>query len=403
MTKLAAIALVLAACGPREVPRQPSPGSGSSSGSIAAAAPADAPAATAEVTQEARLAAIQLAMNHLDEASQQCWAKAATKRFDIEGDVVAQIEIAARGPAAVTLVRDTTRNVDLTTCLRTLLASWPWAPPLHGEIIQLPFRFRAPAGQHVIDRELVDWKEQGGVSVAVLLDEASTGNGAASMLSVAMSSGATTGLRRAERAELWYFLAARPEEAERLEVTITAPSGNQLARAGDMLYVPRGGVRELAVRPPAGLRAVVVLVPGGIEGTARSGALPTPLAAGPFKPAPPAPLLIRGAAVKRSGPAAIFVEPATVKGTVLAASTLHLAAGVTVAEHVHAKESELLYVISGGGTMTIAGVAQAVTPTSVIQIPPNTKHAFTAERDTVALQIYTPAGPEQRFKAKAKL
>jgi len=50
--------------------------------------------------------------------------------------------------------------------------------------------------------------------------------------------------------------------------------------------------------------------------------------------------------------------------------------------------------------MTIAGTEVAVTPTSVIQIPPNTKHSFAAKEAVRALQIYTPAGPEQRFKKK---
>jgi quercetin dioxygenase-like cupin family protein len=50
------------------------------------------------------------------------------------------------------------------------------------------------------------------------------------------------------------------------------------------------------------------------------------------------------------------------------------------------------------GTLTVAGVAQDVTDHAVVQIPPNTKHAYTAKVDGFALQIYTPAGPEQRFK-----
>ena len=43
-----------------------------------------------------------------------------------------------------------------------------------------------------------------------------------------------------------------------------------------------------------------------------------------------------------------------------------------------------------------------VTATSVIQIPPSTKHAFVATAAVRAVQIYTPAGPEQRFKQKPK-
>jgi quercetin dioxygenase-like cupin family protein len=50
--------------------------------------------------------------------------------------------------------------------------------------------------------------------------------------------------------------------------------------------------------------------------------------------------------------------------------------------------------------MTVAGTQIAVTPTSVIQIPPNTKHAVTATEEIRAVQLYTPPGPEQRFKKK---
>jgi len=60
----------------------------------------------------------------------------------------------------------------------------------------------------------------------------------------------------------------------------------------------------------------------------------------------------------------------------------------------------MLYVLAGSGTLTIAGNELPVTATSVIQIPPNTKHAFVAAEAVRALQIYTPAGPEQRFKKK---
>jgi quercetin dioxygenase-like cupin family protein len=67
---------------------------------------------------------------------------------------------------------------------------------------------------------------------------------------------------------------------------------------------------------------------------------------------------------------------------------------------VHASETELLYVLDGSGTMTIGGQPFAVTQTSVVQVPPNTKHAFAATTLVRALQLYTPAGPEQRFKKK---
>ncbi|HEU0036826.1 MAG TPA: cupin domain-containing protein [Kofleriaceae bacterium] len=386
---------VLAAC----PARAPEPAAPVGTGSAPAPAPAVIDAAPA--SQEEQLAAIQQAMNQLDEAAQACWARAATERFDIEGEVVATIDIAATA-AAATIAHDTTRNPKLTSCLTRLLGAYRWAPPLHGQTIQLPFKFRAPAdGQNVIDRELVDWAKQGNVGIAVELDENNSGNGAASLYEVAIGQGTSTGLRKAERAELWYLRAAKPDETAALKVTVTSPSGTLAAGAGDMVFVPAGAVRDVTAQG-ADLRAVVAIVPGGREGTARSGALPTPPASPPLKPAPPAPVLVRAESVAQTGPAKIFLDATKLKTTPLAASLLTLPEGAQVAEHVHAKETELLFVLAGSGTMTVNGVALAVTPTSVIQIPANTKHAFTAAREVHALQIYTPAGPEQRFKKASK-
>ena len=51
-----------------------------------------------------------------------------------------------------------------------VLDAYRWAPPLHGQTIRVPFKFRAPNGQNTIDRALVPWNGQGKLSVAVLLD-----------------------------------------------------------------------------------------------------------------------------------------------------------------------------------------------------------------------------------------
>jgi quercetin dioxygenase-like cupin family protein len=308
-------------------------------------------------------------MNDLSGAAQQCWAAAATARFDIEGELTAQIDI-GQASSKATIVRDTAHDKTLATCLADLLSGWHYAPPLYGQTIQIPFKFTAPDGQSVIDRRLVQTHTQGSSTVAVYLDENNTGNDAASMFGVTLT--AATGPRLADRAELWYFL--KPGTVD----------GKPVA-AGDMAYVPAKATRDIGPT-----EAMVVVVPGGREGTARAGALPTPAAdkAGGAK-------LFPAAAAKTYGPATIFVETPE-----LAASILSLPKGATVPEHVHAKETEVLYVLAGAGTMTIAGTQVPVTSTSVIQIPPNTKHAFTASDDVRAVQVYTPSGPEQRFKKK---
>jgi putative monooxygenase len=371
---VAALALLAACPSPAPEPARPQPGSGSAS------APGDA----APASQEESLAAIQKAMNELDEATQGCWAAAAVERFDIEGELTARIDI-GNGTAIVGLVQDTTRTPRLSSCVIAVLTNYPWAPPLYGQTIQLPFKFRAPDGQNVIDRALVPWNGQAKVSMAVLLDEHNTGNGAASMLEVAIAAGGTTTERSPDRAELWYFLGP---------ATVRGMGAGKptMVAAGDMMYMRKGGAREI-LATSGDVHAVLVMVPGGPEGSARAGALPTP-PVGAVRSALAGPIVLPAAKAKTYGPSTIYLEG----DAPLSASVLSVAAGASVPEHVHAKETELLYILSGTGTMTVKGVAQAITPTSVVQIPANTKHAFTATTAVRALQIYTPAGPEQRFK-----
>ncbi len=379
----------LAAC-PGPSARPPSPGGGS------IVLPADGAAATdAEVSQEEKLAAIQKAMNELDEAAQGCWAAAAVERFDIEGEIAAVIDIESAGKAKVVFARDTTRNKKLAVCLTALLEKYPWAPPLFGQAIQLPFKFRAPDGQSVVDRNLVPWAGQGKVAVAVLVDENNTGNGAASIVELAIQAGGSTGARITERGELWYFLGDATVE-------VTGPANRRKVKAGDMMYVPANAARNVIA--DADIHAVIAIVPGGREGSARMGALPTK-ELGAIKSGVAGPMMLPAASAKsfdlpNRGVATIFAEAATIKDKQLSAAVLAMPGNAKVPEHVHTGETELLYVLAGSGTLTVAGVELAVTPTSTIQIPPNTKHSFTASTDFRAVQIYTPAGPEQRFKSK---
>jgi quercetin dioxygenase-like cupin family protein len=342
-------------------------------------------AAVTPPSQEEILAGIQKAMNDLDPAAHQCWAAAAVERFDIEGNL--ELRIAIDDKVAVDVVTDTTRNGLLVTCMKTVLEHYGWAPPLHGQTIQLPFQFRAPDGQSVIDRELEPRKVQDTIAVKVLLDENNTGNEAASMVEVTIAAGGDTRMREVDRDELWYF-----RDPAEVSVVHGTKAGWDPVAAGDMMLVRAHQIRD--VRATANdVHAVVVYVPGGREGTARAGALP-----GRETTGKPQVTILPASAAKTYGPATIFLDKSIVKDAPLAASALELPVDATVPEHVHDKETELLYVFAGGGTMTVGNVSLPVTGTSVIQIPAGTKHSFAANKHTSALQIYTPAGPEQRFK-----
>jgi mannose-6-phosphate isomerase-like protein (cupin superfamily) len=74
-----------------------------------------------------------------------------------------------------------------------------------------------------------------------------------------------------------------------------------------------------------------------------------------------------------------------------------------VAEHVHEGSWEIIAAIEASGTFTLDGKEQRLGPRSVVYVPPNTKHSWKPDEGSklVAIQMYSPPGPEQRFKALA--
>jgi mannose-6-phosphate isomerase-like protein (cupin superfamily) len=97
----------------------------------------------------------------------------------------------------------------------------------------------------------------------------------------------------------------------------------------------------------------------------------------------------------------IFGKDRAGDGGEAAVEMLSADAGFTVAKHKHDASIEILYVIEGKGTMTIGGETYDVRPGTAVWVPKGVEHSFTGDATTplLALQIYTPGGPEERFKA----
>ncbi|MND06175.1 hypothetical protein D3C83_274060 [compost metagenome] len=54
--------------------------------------------------------------------------------------------------------------------------------------------------------------------------------------------------------------------------------------------------------------------------------------------------------------------------------------------------------LAGTADMIVDGVKLPVSEHTVVQIPKGTKHQATVTSAFRAIQLYTPGGPEQRFK-----
>ena len=81
-----------------------------------------------------------------------------------------------------------------------------------------------------------------------------------------------------------------------------------------------------------------------------------------------------------------------------------LRGNASVAEHVHAEQWEILAAVEAAGTFTVAGVPQRLGPGEVIAVPPGTPHSWQPDPGSmlVAVQLYDPPGPEQRFVGLAR-
>jgi mannose-6-phosphate isomerase-like protein (cupin superfamily) len=101
---------------------------------------------------------------------------------------------------------------------------------------------------------------------------------------------------------------------------------------------------------------------------------------------------------KGKGEVRMVVQPPP--GAFAYAGLLRAFEGMRASEHQHAQEAELLYILEGEGRMTILDKSFRVLPGMAIYVPPATLHRFeqVGRKPLSAMQFYSPAGPEQRFR-----
>lgn len=70
-----------------------------------------------------------------------------------------------------------------------------------------------------------------------------------------------------------------------------------------------------------------------------------------------------------------------------------LGKGVTLPDHVHRDQPDLVYVLEGRATFFIDGVGEfPAEPGMVIQVPPNTPHSIrNVEKDLTIYNVFAPA------------
>ncbi len=97
------------------------------------------------------------------------------------------------------------------------------------------------------------------------------------------------------------------------------------------------------------------------------------------------------------GAARLFLDGSTAP---LALDEVTAPKDTKIPSHRHAGSEEILYVLEGRGSTTIDGETFTIAPGDVIRIPANVEHSLVVTSALRAIQIYSPSGPEQRFKGK---
>jgi quercetin dioxygenase-like cupin family protein len=103
------------------------------------------------------------------------------------------------------------------------------------------------------------------------------------------------------------------------------------------------------------------------------------------------------------GRARPLLDPAKTGDRDVYLGLLELEPGAEVLRHSHPGSEEILFVLSGGGELTVGSEKIPFEADEALHLPENQPHAvkLTGADKTLMVQIYAPAGPEDRYRGGA--
>jgi quercetin dioxygenase-like cupin family protein len=386
-------------------------------------------AADANVPDEAQRAAqaIERTLQRHGAEVHRCFEVALADRLDVAGKLEVEVEVGDGGKVKAAHAVPETNEVgpELSDCLLASATSWEVEGIEPGAAVVLPFSFQGQSKQFVV--KAADVPERGpGVgkrnlsgrlreppfSFKILADPVNVRAEHVSLTLLNIGPASRVAMHRHPRSAKVLFLIKG-------KARILGPRGTppQKMAEGTAAFLP-AGYPHVIENMGRQKKAVFLQAfsPPGPEKVYRDPR--DPEARADFEvirdtaraKAPPA---SRGRLVVRSaddvkplsalgGKASVrilFDEKST--GTpALAVDLIEFAPGTEVPRHDHPGTTELLYILDGGGTLTVGSESYRFGAAEVLHIPPGQPHAvkFTGSERTVAIQLYAPAGPEQRFR-----
>ncbi len=352
--------------------------------------------------------AITSALNEFGPAVHTCWSRAAADDFHLEGAVTLGVTMLGEGRSDVVVLKDSTGDSVLSSCLLELWREYQWADVFDpGDAVQLPpFEFVAPDAQFMVSQAHVPHMgfENGSIDAQVLLSKRNTGNDDAALAILRVSVGASIPMRAHTHDEIFYVYAGTG--------VVDGRGGKRTITRGGAVYIPANSPHRIQQSGAEALELVQFSIfPSGsgsgdtsflmASGDAHSGKIAKrgpAFVAIPDKDAHAFPILSGKASVQ------IYFDASSPNEASAYLGVLQARPESVVPLHRHGQESEYLLILDGEAEMYVNGRAIIVRAGDGIQIPSGVEHGVKVlgTAQLKAVQFYTPPGPESRYKNGSK-
>jgi len=294
------------------------------------------------------------------------------------------------GISKAVVERDELKHPGAAACLCGWIKNWTLhgairAGALPGSDLVIPLTFRPVPDQFVVRVEDAPTIKVGTkTAVRTLLTKGSAGARRASMSTLSVAGKVTLPHKKGVDQVLYVLLGTG-----RL---ITARKKWPL-KTGTAVWLPPGVGAQVA----GSVELIQIFLPAGLEQVYRKGVVAPGKASLRPKVVQP-----RGKAL-RLQKGKLRVRPLlysrNVKHRRFYLGLLQISPGAAMPAHAHL-EAEQVYVLSGRAAVSAGSSTRKVGPGQAIHLGPGTRHKVVVKSRMKVLQLYAPAGPEQRFWRK---
>jgi quercetin dioxygenase-like cupin family protein len=387
-----------------------------------AVAPPRARANARVETEEARVADIlqSALVKHGGEVNR-CFEKALADTLDVAGKIELAVDVGAGGRVTkAEPASDGVKSPVLLACLCESAATWTLAGIDPGSTVIVPLAFEGQAAQFSVkvkdapDRGFPPPSGKKGApaaaplfSVKLLVDEATMHAQKAALTQLTIAPANRIAMHKHPGAEVLYVLKGHAR--------ILGPAGVAPEKLDEGMAVLIPGGMPHAIENMGRTSSAVLLdvfAPMGPERVYRdpkdeAGRAAFEVIRGPAPSAPAGAKVTVGTVGETlpvfggKGKIKPLLDPAKTGNKALYVGILEAEPGAEVPRNSHPGSAEILYVLSGGGEVTIGSEKIKFGPEEALHIPDGQPHAarFTGPDKTVMLQVFAPAGPEERYRA----